>query len=154
MSNRNGSKLSIFTSKKHMQVGAQFQVLPEKEIHSAGNDAASKQWRRKRRVVNVHGVQVLCSGVVENKFRRGAEHTQYVINVGLLWRCSEEKLSHAGGATDGSNFVITLDFWCVDNRCNAKNAAPVKGPVPAGAAFLPMQIVSVPQEHSWLRKPF
>jgi len=29
--------------KKHMQVGARFQVLLEKEIHSAGNNVASKQ---------------------------------------------------------------------------------------------------------------
>jgi len=45
--NRNGSKLFTFISKKHMQVGARFQVLLEKEIHSPGNDAASKQWWRK-----------------------------------------------------------------------------------------------------------
>jgi len=42
-----------------MQKGARFQVLLEKEIHSAGNNVASKQWRRKQRVVNVHGVQVV-----------------------------------------------------------------------------------------------
>jgi len=39
-----------------MQAGAQFQVLLEKEIHSAGNNVASKQWRRKQRVVNVQVV--------------------------------------------------------------------------------------------------
>ena len=27
-----------------------------------------------------------------------------------------------------SNFVIALDFWSVDNRCHAKNAAPVGNP--------------------------
>jgi len=49
----------ISKKKKHMQKGARFQVLLEKEIHSAGNNVASKQWRRKQRVVNVHGVQVV-----------------------------------------------------------------------------------------------
>jgi len=68
----------IFISKKHMQVGARFQVLLEKEIHSAGNNIASKQWRRKQRVSErAWGAS---SDVVENKCRRGAEHT---INVGL-----------------------------------------------------------------------
>jgi len=39
----NGGELFIPISKKHMQVGARFQVLLEKEIHSAGNNVASKQ---------------------------------------------------------------------------------------------------------------
>jgi hypothetical protein len=53
--NYNGGKLFIFISKKYMQVGAWFQVLLEKEIHSAGNNVASKQWLRRQRVVSVHG---------------------------------------------------------------------------------------------------
>jgi len=54
--NYNGGKLFTLISKEHVQVGTRFQVLLEKEIHSAGNNVASKQWRRKQRVVNVHGL--------------------------------------------------------------------------------------------------
>jgi len=56
--NRDGSKLLVFIIKKNVQVGMRFQVLLEKGICFAGNDATSKTM------------------VVENKCRRGASENK------------------------------------------------------------------------------
>jgi len=73
-----GSKLLVFISKKHVQVGVGFQVLLEKEIRFTGDDATNKQWWGKQRVV--------CVGVVETKVgvQSWVARGEY---------CSEEKLS-------------------------------------------------------------